>query len=251
MTSEEFYKITEKVKPYTDYIYLHLMGEPLLHPEFEKILEIAKLQGLKVIVTTNGTLLSEKTDILLNGNIFKLNVSLHSSEGNGEALNDTLRYCKEVFEACSKLGDSGVICVMRLWNEKGKDSQNEEIISLMRKRFPLWEDNKSGYKLDKGVYVEYGEKFDWPDLKAEEKGTSFCYALRDHCGILADGRVVPCCLDSDGVITLGNIFNQDLNDILDSERAKKLFDGFTKREACEELCQRCEYASKLRKTLDV
>ena len=84
-------------------------------------------------------------------------------------------------------------------------------------------------------------------MSAEYKGESvFCYGLRDQFGVLSDGSVVPCCLDHDGDITLGNILDTDasLEEILSSERAQKIKNGFTRRYASEELCRRCGYAQR-------
>ena len=68
--------------------------------------------------------------------------------------------------------------------------------------------------------------------------------LRDQIGILCDGTVVPCCLDAEGSIALGNIFRQSLDEILNSERAKALYRGFSNRAPAEELCLRCGYAER-------
>ena len=94
-------------------------------------------------------------------------------------------------------------------------------------------------------YLEYGERFDWPDLAAEEQETGvFCYGLRDHFGILCDGRVVPCCLDREGEISPGNIFEQPIEQILAHPRFRALVEGFSNRRPTEELCRRCGYARR-------
>ena len=93
--------------------------------------------------------------------------------------------------------------------------------------------------------MEYGDRFRWPDREADLVGNSvFCYGMRDHFGILCDGTVVPCCLDSDGVIALGNIFRDNLADILSSPRAEAMKKGFECRNATEDLCRRCGYATR-------
>jgi len=62
--------------------------------------------------------------------------------------------------------------------------------------------------------------------------------------ILVDGTVVPCCLDGEGVINLGNIHESDFSQIVESERANNIFNGFSRREAVEELCRKCGYRTK-------
>ena len=108
-----------------------------------------------------------------------------------------------------------------------------------------WLTNARGIKIKDNIYLEWGERFDWPDKNAQILDTAFsCYGLKDQFGILADGTVVPCCLDSDGVIGLGNIFTQDLSDILHSPRAEAMVEGFRCRKATEDLCKRCGYAQR-------
>ena len=93
--------------------------------------------------------------------------------------------------------------------------------------------------------MEYGDKFDWPDLAAPDGGEGvFCHGLRDQLGILCDGSVVPCCLDHEGDITLGNLFTQSMEEILESPRAKAIYEGFSQRKAAEELCRKCGYARR-------
>ena len=105
----------------------------------------------------------------------------------------------------------------------------------------------SGTQIASKVYLEPGEKFDWPDLNApEEEGPYFCYGLRDQIGVLWDGTVVPCCLDHEGDIPLGNLLEQSMAEILESHRAKAIYDGFSKREAAEPLCRRCGYARRFK-----
>ncbi|MBQ3492119.1 MAG: SPASM domain-containing protein, partial [Oscillospiraceae bacterium] len=104
-----------------------------------------------------------------------------------------------------------------------------------------------GIRIAPNVYLEYGEKFDWPDLQAQEgTETVFCYGLRDQLGVLCDGSVVPCCLDHEGDLTLGNLFSQEMEEILASPRAKAIYDGFSQKQAVETLCRRCGYARRFK-----
>ena len=128
------------------------------------------------------------------------------------------------------------------------DKQNGLLLQKLEEVFPKpWKDSRKGTQLAPKVYLEPGEKFDWPDLNApEEEGPYFCYGLRDQIGILWDGTVVPCCLDHEGDIPLGNILTQTMEEILESDRAKAIYDGFSKKEAAEPLCRRCGYARRFK-----
>lgn len=251
ITREEFTIGAQRLRTFADYLYFHLMGEPLLHPEIGDFLDIAHTLGFRVILTTNGTRLKEGTDVLLRSEaLHKVSISLHCYEVNsmGISLDEYLADC---FEFCEKAAQKGIITVLRLWNIGGEEKRNAEIISAMHNAFDgegaVWKEIYSGYKIKEKVFLEWGERFEWPDIDGDYCGESHsCYGLRDQIGVLCDGTVVPCCLDSDGVIALGNIFDQELDDILSSDRAKALKLSFEQKNVCEELCRRCGYAAKLR-----
>ena len=244
MTTEEFKEILNKISGYTNYIYYHLMGEPLTHPQLPEFIKIASDKGFKSMITTNGTLLKQYGDKIIDAGIQKVNISVHSFEdGTEEQFED---YIKNLVEFAVKANNQGAIVVFRLWNNGFDNGRNNKIIDYLKFNInDEWTENSKGFKIRDKMFLEYGERFSWPDLNAEEQGTDvFCYGLRDHIGILSDGTVVPCCLDSEGTINLGNIFNDNLSDILNSERAKAIKSGFDCRNAVEELCQKCGYAQR-------
>ena len=252
ITEEHFRIAATKLRSFCDYLYFHLMGEPLLHPLIDRFFEIANDLGFKIIITTNGTLLKEKTKALLNAkSLHKISISLHAYEANSlpVSLTDYLDNC---FEFCKTASEKGIICVMRLWNINGMDSLNQEILMRMHEYFDGstpkdWQQIYSGFKIKNKVFLEWGNHFDWPDINGEYLGNSHtCYGLRDQIGVLCDGTVVPCCLDAEGNIPLGNIFEKTIEDILSTERAVALKNSFLTRKIMEPLCQRCGYAYKNR-----
>ena len=99
-------------------------------------------------------------------------------------------------------------------------------------------------RLGEGLFLEPGERFDWPDPAAPDSGTEFCHGLRSQIAVLCDGTVVPCCLDSEGRLALGNLHRQELAEILASPRATAMAAGFSRRQPSEELCRRCGYAAR-------
>lgn len=245
MTVEEFSSLLPKLGPYSDYLYFHLMGEPLLHPHLETFLHFAGEAGFKVILTTNGTLLPKQQNMLLRSPaLHKVNISLHAFEAN-----DLTIPFSDYLEGCFRFGkaaEGNVLTVFRLWNQGGAEERNQEILSAMESFFPRpWVQERKGTRLGNRVYLEYGDKFDWPDLTAEEGSDRvFCYGLRDQIGVLCDGTVVPCCLDHEGDLALGNLFAQELDTILASPRAQAIYSGFQCRTAAEELCRKCGYARR-------
>ena len=245
MTEEEFRILLPKLQPWTDFLYFHLMGEPLCHPKLYTFLDLAADAGFKVILTTNGTLLAQHAERLCNTKgLHKVNVSLHAFEANELSMS-----FDAYLDGCFSFGQQAegkVLLSYRLWNNGGADVKNEEILIKMRTFFPeSWVQESRGIRVGQRVYLEHGDKFDWPDLSAPiQSDRVFCYGMRDHIGVLCDGTVVPCCLDHEGDIALGNLFTQDMAQILDSPRAKAIYTGFTTGKPSEELCRRCGYATR-------
>lgn len=244
MSREEFELILGKLAGKTSYLYYHLMGEPLVHPQLPEFVCLAKERGYKSILTTNGTLLPKRGEELLEAGFHKVNLSLHSfEEGDDEAFDG---YIRSLAAFAGEAADRGTIVVFRLWNQGYDNGKNHFAIEALKRYLPGdWVENTRGIRIREKLFVEMGERFQWPDSQAEIKGEKFfCYGLKDQFGILCDGTVVPCCLDSDGVIALGNIFREEIGDILDSPRARAMVDGFRCGRATEELCRRCGYAQR-------
>lgn len=250
LSVEDFALLAGKLRPYTDYLYLHVMGEPLSHPALAEIMQAAHTLGFRVILTTNGTLLPKASGILLSAPaLHKVSISLHSFEANADG--DFSAYLDGCLDFGKAAGQAGPIVSYRLWNLDGETTvglhaQNDAILARLRAAFPgEWQTNTKGFRLAEHVYLEYGEKFDWPDLSAPDYGQAgTCHGLRDQIAVLCDGSVVPCCLDHDGELTMGNLFSQELAEILASPMAAAILDGFRRREKTMELCRRCGYATR-------
>ena len=245
MDRDRFRVALDRLKPWTDYLYFHLMGEPLCHPELEGFLALAGEKGFRVILTTNGTLLARQQEMLLAApGLHKINISLHAFEAND--LNMPFEHYLDGCFAFGKAAEGEKLIVYRLWNEGGADRRNPQILQRLEQYFPEpWTQERRGVRLGQKVYLEYGKKFDWPDLSAPDGGEQvFCYGLKDQIGVLWDGTVVPCCLDHEGDIPLGNLFEQELGEILDGPRAQAICRGFERGIAAEELCRKCGFARK-------
>ena len=196
MNEADFTVLATRLRPWTDYLYFHLMGEPLCHPHLQQFLQIAGTLGFKVILTTNGTLLPRQQTMLLDApGLHKVNISLHAFEANdlSVSFDDYLSGCMAYGQAAA----GRKLTVYRLWNQGGADKQNSKILAALEEAFPgPWVIEARGIRIGDRVYLEHGDKFDWPDLSAPDGGERcFCYGLRDQLGVLCDGSVVPCCLD--------------------------------------------------------
>ncbi len=253
LTPEEFSLLAGRIRPHTRYLYLHLMGEPLLHPQLPRLLEMADGLGFRVMITTNGVLLPQRAELLCESPaVERVSVSLHSFEGN-EGAGDLSGYLDGCVSFAQKAAQAGKRCALRLWNldgeeVRGANRQNDAILDRLHRAFPgAWKEGPRGITMADRVYLEWGERFEWPDLTARQgDGSGFCYGLRDHVGVLCDGTVVPCCLDHEGDVSLGNLFRQELEDILSTPRARAIYDGFSQKRTVEELCSRCGFIHRFR-----
>ena len=237
MTKENFEMIIQRIKEYTDYIYLHVKGEPLLHPQVNELIEIANQAGIQVNITTNGTCFKN----LINKNIRQINYSIQST-------NDVKQIQKTIEEIKNFIKDTPIFLSLRLWSEASKE--NKELHEMIKKMFSITEELQDGQCLEKNIFLSIENEFTWPDIE-EQKCTEegYCHGIKDHIAILVDGSVVPCCLDHRAEIVLGNILENQLSEIIESERANRILIGFQNRKAVEPLCQKCQYKLKFNKTM--
>ena len=242
---ENFEKVLSKINDYTDYIYLHVKGEPLLHKELNKILDLCEKYNKKVNITTNGTLIKEKKAELLHPIVRQINISLHSE-------NKKDNYLEEIFKSVDNLENK--IIIYRFWtmNNGRLNEKSTEIVDKIKKYYDLSPEIvekikiENNIKLRESLYIDKKNEFIWPNIHNDylnELGT--CYALKDQIAILVDGTVVPCCLDSDGVINLGNIYEQTLEEIINSKRYQDMKIGFQNHQVSEELCKHCSFKDQL------
>ena len=250
MSEEEFKILLDKIEGKAQYLYFHLMGEPTLHPLLSRFISLAKEKNFSPVITTNGSLLEKAGEDLLFANPYKISISLHAPEANiAFSAEGYLKNCVEFAKSAAK---QGIFIALRLWN-LGSGADNTEVIDFLHKEFPgEWGKMRRGNSqiLSKKIFLEWGERFEWPDpnlAEADREADLFCYGLRDQIGILVDGTVVPCCLDSDGNIALGNLFISELDDIISTPRAKAIYDGFTNHRAVESLCRKCGFIHRFTK----
>lgn len=228
LSVEQFAYILQEIKSYTNFIYLHVKGEPLLHPQLEEILRLCRESEITVNITTNGTLLKNRLETLIKYPVHQINISLHSADDNDCI--DMDEYIKNVFFSCEEiLARSDTEISMRLWNTK-----NEPLIF-----------GQNNYHIKNRLHINIQSPFQWPDLNSSYCNPhGICQGLRTHIAVLSNGTVVPCCLDGNGVIALGNIFTESLKDILENERTVGILDNFRRRLAAEPLCRHCSYKER-------
>ena len=249
MNLEKFEEVIKKIHKFTKLVTLHVKGEPLLHKDLENILKILEKYNLKTNITTNGTLIKDKLEIIKNSNaVRQINFSLHSMVQN-ENINK--QYLTDIFESAEEL--KGIIISYRLWNLQNiKDNNiNSDIIKQIEDYYNISNLSNQLFenefvKLRENVFINQDIEFEWPNLNNEiiiEKGR--CLALKEQVGILVDGTVVPCCLDNNGDIPLGNIFEETMEDILNKEKSITIKKNFENGVITCKLCKTCGFLKRL------
>ncbi len=233
MSINEFEVILKKLKGLTNYLYFHVLGEPLLHPKINELIDLATTYNYKINITTNGYLINKIID---NKNINMINISLHSYNEKYNIPLDT--YLTNIFKVVDNLIKNNTLVNLRLWvNNK----YNNDIIKQINEYYHI------NIKLEKctikkNLYLDINKSFIWPDLNNNYYSKSGkCYGLITHFGILVDGTIIPCCLDSEGIIKLGNIFNDNINEVLNSNRCINMVNNFKNNKKVEELCKHCKF----------
>lgn len=257
MDLEAFRRVLDKLKGHGQYIYLHIKGEPMLHPQFFDILKVCDDYDVKVNLTTNGTLIQGSIEALIDQkSLRQVSISLQSQE-NTEDVEAFKVYMAEVLNLVAKGSSlSDVIFELRLWNYEEmingyRSGKNQVALDMIMDSLDVPIDTiesigqGKGIKLKPQVYLSKSLAFQWPDMSLDiigRQGT--CYGLRQQVGILVNGDVVPCCLDHEGDVVLGNIFESDFESIVTSNRASTMVDGFEQRKIVEPLCMRCGYRQR-------
>ena len=240
MTSEEFKEVLSKINNYTDYIYFHVKGEPLTHHNLDKILDITKEYNKKVCITTNGVFLKEKLPILKKyDNIYQINISLHSE-------NNKKNYLEDIISSVNELSPYISYRFWTLDNNK-MDNKTKEYIKILKKVYNK-EEIYDGIKLKDKVYLSLDNKFTWPSINNNyynERGT--CLGAKTQLAILSDGTVSICCLDSEGVSNLGNIYLSTMEDILASDKYQNILKGFNDHKVYLDICKHCSYKERFDK----
>ncbi len=260
-----FRTIIEQVAPLTEQVCFHLMGEPLVHAELEKLVEICHEHGTRIFLVSNGVLLREKqSELLLHPAFRQVNFSLHSFFDNYPD-RDPSNYLERIFDYTERAlrERPDLYLNYRLWNLEsplGVGAKNREMLSRIEERFSFRispeRDVRHGksLKIQGRLYLHFDTEFTWPALELPilgEKGR--CHGLSTHFGILVDGTVVPCCLDKEGKIPLGNVATKPILEILSEPKAQAILQGFRAGKLTEELCKRCQYIERFqpRKPLEI
>lgn len=260
MELEFFSHILNELKPYTDEVALHVMGDPMVLSNLMCYLDAAYRAGMKVMITTSGFYLdASRREALFHPAIRQVNISLNSFNKNSVARTFE-SYMEPILELCSEKLRRGAdwFINLRLWNLDETHSESEfntRLFERLESHFdvdPIAEQvlgERQSIRLASKILLHFDRYFEWPSLNNPMHGDGYCHGLSKQIAILVDGRVVPCCLDSEGIMTLGNLHETNLGKILHAERSVKILNGFEIGKCSEELCQKCSYKERFTKGL--
>ncbi len=256
MSLELFDKTLSQVSKYTNEIACHVMGDPLTLSNLSDYFDIVQKYSLKAVVTTSGYFISNHSfESLLHPSVKQINISLNSFNKNDTSMSFN-EFINPILELCrfKNSYSKDKFINLRVWNIDELMSEkdfNQIIFSKLSSYFKIDLDLKKIYKdkpksirLDYKVLLHFDNYFEWPSLNNKVYGDGTCQGLSSHIAILSSGVVVPCCLDGDGVMELGNLQENLLDDILHSQRANLIRDGFNQKKAVEDLCKKCSYKDR-------
>lgn len=240
MPPETFENAAAQVKLFTSLISLHVLGEPFMHPRLPEILSICSRQKLRVNLITNGTLLDKfGQDIFKEKCIRQISFSLHAFKAlPGKERLEKLNRLMEF----AKTKPSDIIISFRL-RGKPEDSFIKETSDYISNAFrgrDLTKDKKNALRLRDKIFLNFGVFFKWPG-QGGQKEKQGCIGLRHHFAILCSGEVVPCCLDYDGKLSIGNINAAPLADILNNPATLKLKNSIAAVTPIPEYCATCGF----------
>ena len=251
-----FDKTLSQVCKYTNEIACHVMGDPLTLSNLSDYFDIVQKYSLKAVVTTSGYFISNHSlKSLLHPSVKQINISLNSFNKNDTSMSFD-KFINPILELCKFKNSYSKdrFINLRVWNIDELMSEkdfNQIIFNKLSSYFKIDLDLKKIYKekpksirLDYKVLLHFDNYFEWPSLNNKVYGDGTCQGLSSHIAILSSGVVVPCCLDGDGVMELGNLKNSSLENILHTQRANLIKDGFKQKKAVEELCKRCSYKDR-------
>lgn len=118
-------KLIDYIKPFVKNITL-LGGEPLLHPDIDKIIEYISLKGMHVSITTNGQVDKDVLKNIMKYNVDLIYVSIEGFKdshdkirgtGTWEKAIETVKYLKELNKNRLNKADIGISMVVNKLNK--------------------------------------------------------------------------------------------------------------------------------------
>ncbi|CAA6804863.1 MAG: Radical SAM protein [uncultured Sulfurovum sp.] len=251
-----FESLVKEVKLFTKEIACHVVGDPLTLPNLNDYLDIIYKHKLKAMLTTSGYFMKKHSfETLFHPAVKQVNISLNAFNKNDSSItfeqymNPILNFCHEKVKQ-----NKEIFINLRMWNLDeimSEEKFNNSLFRVLEKEFQVVLDlnvlnpkEKKSIRLENKVLLHFDHYFEWPSLENKNYGHGTCQGLNSHIGILANGDVIPCCLDNDAVMKLGNVKEESLTEIVYGTRASNMIEGFKVGHCSEEMCLRCSYKDR-------
>ena len=258
MSLEFFEHVLDELTPYTKEIAYHMGGDSLALSNLSAYLDLTCKKHLRGMITTSGYFL-RKHDLhtLMHPALKQINISINSYNKNTMSLSFE-EYMEPIIKLCAykREHNPDLFINLRLWNMDDAQSErafNEKLFVYLEKAFgvplhvnTLYDEKPRSIRLAEKVLLHFDTYFEWPTLCSSESSEGTCLGLSSHFGILSNGVVVPCCLDKDGVMALGDLHVNTLKQILKTPKTHAIIEGFKHHKAVEALCQKCTYKHRFK-----
>ncbi|MGL2390909.1 radical SAM/SPASM domain-containing protein [Helicobacter pylori] len=243
-----FEKVCKEVAPLTPIITLHVLGDPCKLKNLNRYLSTAKRFSLKVDLVTSGVYLHD-FETLLQDAIYQISISLDAGLDHHNKLNQH-RYIQKILEFCRYKFEKNSEVFLNLRIQDGTLDKHQNLIKPFLESFECVSleglKSQGRVRLFKKSFLNIQKTFKWPNLNApnplnQKSKIPYCYGLIKQVAILSNGVVVPCCMDTQAHINLGNLNHMPLKDILNSQKSIAIKTHFLNGEALELLCKNCSY----------
>jgi radical SAM protein with 4Fe4S-binding SPASM domain len=258
MSLDFFESTIKEAKKFTNEIACHVVGDPLTLSNLSDYLDVIHKYKMRAMLTTSGYFMKKHSyETLFHPCVKQINISLNAFNKNDTTFTFE-QYIKPILAFCHekvKRKEESFIN-FRMWNldeSMSEENFNLELFKKLNSEFNTALDlkdldpkEKKSIRLEYKVLLHFDNYFEWPSLGNKNHGHGTCQGLNSHIGILADGRVVPCCLDNDAVMELGNLKKQPLKEIVYGKRATDIVEGFKVANCSEEMCLKCSYKDRFK-----
>ncbi len=226
MPLELFEKVCKEVASLTPIITLHVLGDPCKLKNLNHYLSAARRFSLKVDLVTSGVYWHD-FETLLQDVIYQISISLDAGLDNHNKLNQH-RYIQKILEFCRYKFEKNSEVFLNLRIQDGTLEKHQNLIKPFLESFECVSleglKSQGRARLFKKSFLNIQKTFKWPNLNApnplnQKSKIPYCYGLIKQIAILSNGVVVPCCMDTQAHISLGDLNHTPLKDILKSQKS--------------------------------
>lgn len=246
MSFDDFRIIADKIKPFCEYLYLHIWGEPMLNKDIFKMIEYAST-FTRTNISTNGNSINDiKASQLITSGVSTIIVSI---DGVTQEVYEQYRIKGSVAIALDALRqlqhyncrlDQPVQIIPQFIVMKHNEHEMDKFADVCSRlgltpsfKAPYFRTNK--YKATNGYRRQR-----YSNITTLRNAMSKCESIKNGTfNILLDGSVVACCHDYDKFTCFGNIYKESVMEIWHKASFKMFRHNIVNKNAPEFCLQRC------------